>query len=903
MNPADWKKLKSIFQTALDLEPIARPAFLNEVCANDPLLRSNVERLFTSHDEGGSFLESPAIVDVGVIEKSDSDTEQLVGKRVGPYEIIRELGHGGMGTVYLAVRADDQFRKQVAIKVVNRGMDTDIILRRFTMELQILANLEHPNIARLLEGGSTSDGLPYFVMEYVEGLPINEYCDFHRFSTTQRLELFREVCSALQYAHQNLVVHRDIKPSNILVSAQGTPKLLDFGIAKLLSPVWADDGANPSASMVRLMTPEYASPEQLRSLRITTASDVYSLGVVLYELLSGHHPYHFSSRNPEEVIRTIVQEEPLKPSLVITQVDESATEEATIEAVGQTREGNVEKLRRRLSGDLDNIVLKALRKEPERRYATVQDFSADIYRHLQGLPVAATPDTFSYRTGKFIQRNKAGVGAAAAILVTLIAATGITMWQARVARAERDKAERRFGEVRKLANAVLFKYHDGIENLPGSTPVRKMLVQDALEYLDHLSSETGSDQTLQRELAAAYRKVGDVQGNPYLANLGETKGALESYRKALMIRQQLFKENPTDAQTKLDLAEAYKNVGDVLWGSGDNQESLSNYQTALKIFRDLSGSDPANMEYHEALSEAYNGIGHVQEQSDDPKGALESYRNMLTQAEGLTAADPANKSFRRDVAVGNIKLADALHDTGDDQASLQCYQKAAALLSELASLDTNNTLAQRDLALAYSRLAYQYGQLKEYGKATEFSRKTIEVQELISVADPQNIQIKSDLAASYANLGDSLRGLKKFNEAVSALRESIQLLQVAVQKVPGQIQLRGNLAISYQTLGEVFAAMGNGPAASASYRQALAIFEVEPIRSAKKKDLADCYEDVGDLRAAKGDVNGAREPYEQSLVIWQELERLGKLNLDEKRKPDDVAQKLARSNGASSKVN
>jgi len=397
MTPETWQQLKDLFQTALELSEEVRRAYLLDACNGDTELLHRVEKLLSAHSTAGAFLNSPAVVDAGIIgsteEVIETEVEVCTGRRLGPYEIIRELGHGGMGTVYLAARADDQYRKEVAIKLVKRGMDTDTILRRFMMERQILANLEHPNIARLLEGGATSDGLPYFVMEYIDGRPINRYCDENKFTVVERLELFRHVCSALQYAHQNLVVHRDIKPGNILVTTDGVPKLLDFGIAKLLSPNWANETGDGPASLVGPMTPEYASPEQLRGIAITTASDVYSLGVVLYELLSGCHPYQFISRQPEEVIRVILQVEPEKPSAVLTRKRDVPTSTETEEnrntatAIDQTREENAEKLRRRLSGDLDNIVLKALRKEPQRRYATVQELSEDIRRHLEGLPV------------------------------------------------------------------------------------------------------------------------------------------------------------------------------------------------------------------------------------------------------------------------------------------------------------------------------------------------------------------------------------------------------------------------------------------------------------------------------------------------------------------------------------
>jgi serine/threonine protein kinase len=378
MNSGEWEQLKSVFQSAIDLPAADREAFLAQACVNNSELRRQVDRLIQSHDHAGLFMVSPALVDLAMVESEETSRfsagEDRVGQRIGPYEIIRELGHGGMGTVFLAVRADDQYRKQVAIKLVNRGMDTDLILRRFMMERQILANLEHPNIARLLEGGSTPDGLPYFVMEFIEGKPITEFCDVRGFTTAARLELFRQVCSALHYAHQNLVVHRDIKPSNILVTPDGAPKLLDFGIAKLLGPGWATETGDATASMVRLMTPEYASPEQFSGLGITTASDVYSLGVVLYELLSGHHPFRLPSRSPEEVARVVLSEEPEKPSTAASRASQSSSrKEAAAVDFGAQRlikdsqpaDNSNPPLASRnpksLRGDLENIVLKALR--------------------------------------------------------------------------------------------------------------------------------------------------------------------------------------------------------------------------------------------------------------------------------------------------------------------------------------------------------------------------------------------------------------------------------------------------------------------------------------------------------------------------------------------------------------
>ena len=325
--------------------------------------------------------------------------------RLGVYRLIREIGHGGMGTVYLGVRDDDAFQKRVAIKVLKRGMDTDSIVRRFRHERQILASLEHPFIASLLDGGSTPDGRPYFAMEYVEGQPIVDYCDTNRLDTPARLALFRHVCTAVQYAHQNLVIHRDLKPANVLVMADGTPKLLDFGIAKLLNPELGGQTLVPTAPGLQLMTPEYASPEQVRGEPVTTASDVYSLGVLLYELLAGRLPYRLTSRDQADIVRIVCESEPIRPSTAITQIDhdwageEPATGEPAHES-GEVAKRNrrvtvdVDRLRRQLAGDLDNIVLKALSKEPQRRYASVDQFSEDVRRHLAGLPVMARKDTW-----------------------------------------------------------------------------------------------------------------------------------------------------------------------------------------------------------------------------------------------------------------------------------------------------------------------------------------------------------------------------------------------------------------------------------------------------------------------------------------------------------------------------
>ena len=424
MTPERWKQVSQLFHAALARDAGERATLLTRKCAADPELRRIVESLLSQPSAAGDFLDQalfqPAdTVSVGVQPAPESAT-RMEGRRLGAYRITREIGHGGMGSVYLAARADDVFHKDVAIKIVRMGVAPADLLRRFHQERQILASLDHPAIARVIDGGSTEDGLPYLVMDYVDGRPIDAWCEEHRLNVSGRLKLFRAVCAAVQHAHQRLVVHRDIKPAHILVTVDGDVKLLDFGIAKL----FADEGLArtppETETATRIMTPEYASPQQVRGEAVDRASDVYALGVVLYELLTGRWPYGTRGRLLYDVIRAICEEEPTRPSIAVSQMQE--TPRAIV------AEESVDALRRRLEGDLDNILLKALEKDPSRRYASVEQFSDDIRRHLEGFPVSARKDTVAYRAYKFVRRHQIGVAAAAVILMSLLLSTLTTFW-------------------------------------------------------------------------------------------------------------------------------------------------------------------------------------------------------------------------------------------------------------------------------------------------------------------------------------------------------------------------------------------------------------------------------------------------------------------------------------------
>ena len=401
MTPERWQKVEEIFQAAVELLPEERARYIAQVCQNDTTLRQDVESLLSQHDSAGELLDQPFYgnTELSVLDSFINEEDPMLGRRLGSYRIEREIGRGGMGAVYEASRADNEFNKRAAIKLVKRGMDTDFILRRFRKERQILAALDHPHIAGLMDGGTTDDGLPYFVMEFIEGQPLYNYCDTHQLNITERLKLFRSICDAVHYAHQKEIVHRDIKPSNVLVTSEGVPKLLDFGIAKLLNPQLAGDITHdPTATAMRLMTPEYASPEQVHGAPTTPSTDVYSLGVLLYELLTGHRPYRLVNRAPHEIARVICEESPTPPSVIITRAEDllpslyQGDEASTLKNLYVSRGGTLETIRRALTGDLDNIVMQALRKEPEWRYQTAAELRDDITRFLEGRPVSDLPD-------------------------------------------------------------------------------------------------------------------------------------------------------------------------------------------------------------------------------------------------------------------------------------------------------------------------------------------------------------------------------------------------------------------------------------------------------------------------------------------------------------------------------
>jgi eukaryotic-like serine/threonine-protein kinase len=877
--------IESIFHAALELPPERVDAFLDQSCAGDPGLRRQVEQLLASHRQAHHFIEQPLVrPQADAIEPEDGD--RLIGQTVGHYRILQRLGGGGMGVVYLAQRADQQYEKRVAIKLIKRGMDTDSVLRHFHTERQILATFDHPNIAHLLDGGATDDGRPYFVMEYVEGVPVDAYCEAQKLSITQRLHLFRQICGAVTYAHRHAVIHRDLKPSNILVDSDGVPKLLDFGIAKVLQP-----GEYPESILtmmgLRMMTPDYASPEQVRGEALTTASDVYSLGVVLYKLLTGSQPYDLP-RTSHDISRAITETEPRRPSAAV---------------------GNAERWARGLRGDLDNIVLMALRKEPERRYQSVERFSDDIRRHLESLPVLARQDALGYRAAKFVQRNKAATAAAALVALSLLGGIVATSWQAQkakeqeaIAKTAKARAEQRFNDVRRLAHSVLFEYYDAIENLPGATAAREMLVKNALTYLDSLAGEASDDKDLQRELAAAYDRVGDVHGRVFsAASLGDRAGALDSYMKASRIREAIVAADPHDQRARTDLAGSYITVGSQLQETNETPRGVEYVRRGIAEYVQALAENPADTQIRNELARAYNNLGLALEETGDAAGSMRNHREALKLREALAAAEPGNDKYKRNLAVSYINLGRAQVLTGALNEGLASNRAAMTLCAALLAADAHNADYRRLLSNTYQNDGEYRDFLDDRAGALDSFRKKLALDAQSMADDPLNAAAREDFGYANARIGDLLAESGANAEALPYREKALALYQKMAADSPESVIMRYRAAIVRAGVGEVQAKLGRREIALRHSAQAIAELDAAPADPAvawQRALSAQALMLVGHTYAALQERRAACTTYGRSFAMWQDMEKRGILTADVFRYRDEVARQMARCDSA-----
>ncbi len=831
MTPQRWTQVRQIFEEAVERTPPEREAYLRVVCTGDEALRHEVDSLLASHeDSGGDFLETPAAnlprtllfgptigggtqpnPDIPTLPYSDSDPgDYPEGYRVGHYQLIRCLGRGGMGAVWAATRTDNEYDKTVAVKLVRRGLDSHEILRRFRNERQMLAALDHPNVARLLDGGSTPDGLPFLVMEYVEGTRIDHYCDQNKLSISDRLRLFRDLCAAVQYAHQNLIIHRDIKPGNILVTKQKQVKLLDFGIAKLVRQNLATSQfpSNRFASLdmqqtqpnQQPMTLDYASPEQVRGEVVSTASDVYALGVLLYKLFTGRSPYAGVGRTTLALQNAVCEMEPPRPSGVVLTDDRMQVPDVTLNlqavplpgssgqqaVVEESRATSRRRLKKKLSGDLDSIVMKALRKEPAARYASVEQFSEDIRRYLDGRPVHARSGSFGYRAGKYLRRNKAMV----AVTVLVVMGLGAGIWSAvAVVRNERDRAERKLGEARNAAHNVL----------AGGVPAAQ-----ALALAKAIYGENPQDATGRADLAAAQARTADemvasgdragalplyrsaigfvnAEADPLMAasihqrignaqfQLGDLLGAMASFTKSSQAASGALQKESANgvprAATRLAAAQSFERMGLVLFKNGARGEAVAALRKALAYYEEIVAEQPGDAAAQSNLALAQAQLGVLLADSEQYAEAIDAQRKAVQRLEALTKSDPQNRKWQRARAEGLGRLTRTLLKAGRQQDARPVTVEAIAALKPL--VDLPDATAEDLTRYCELLISTPFTDLRQPAVALRYAQKAVAVTR---DSDPE---VLNALAAALDANGDPARA-REAREKASALIASFR---------------------------------------------------------------------------------------------------------------------------------
>lgn len=814
MDAERWTRIEQLCQAALERDAKEQAAFLASACGSDQELRREVESLLMHRHTADTFMEDGAMDAAAQALAADGvrdplDASRWIGRLIPPYRIEAKIASGGMGDVFRAVRADGTFDKRVAIKLIQGARSSDFFLSRFQNERQILATLDHPNIARLLDGGSTEEGLPYLVMEYIEGLPIDEFCAQNDFDTRGRLELFRTVCSAVQFAHQNLVVHRDLKPSNILVTADGVPKLLDFGIAKILNPADREDSSEQTMTLMRMLTPDYASPEQVRNEPISTVSDVYSLGVILYVLLTGQSPYRVPAGSPEEMLKAICDVDPEKPSTASTRTSpRDAARSAPASAASESSRPEKEKrrkLQKILEGDLDIIVLKALRKEPRRRYASVDQFSEDIRRFLAGLPILAHKDTPGYHARKFIGRHKWGVAAAALLIGSLSAGMITTLWQARIAKAERARAERRFNDVRTLAGSLIFEVHDAIVPLEGSISARKLILERAQQYLDSLAVEAHNDPDLLRELAQAYSRLGSVLGDARAANLGNSAKAIENDKKCVDLLKAAAVLRPRDPQIQRDLARAYLVLAVVVDTPNEENAALNEARAILEPL----AANPEDLQAQAGLAKFEELQAGLLLNDKGPNAALEAYRKSLVLYERLAKAEPGNTEYRQEVSFAHKHVGGCLSQLDRLDEALEHYQKALAIDEAQLAASPNNINLRFFITYTYSDTGLILKKRGDLDGALAYYQKAFDIRSAMLAADPKDSRAQWGLANTSAYIADILRRKGDYAAALASGREALRIRESVARIGTSHLDVSLKIAEDQGLMGQIYADMAN----------------------------------------------------------------------------------------------
>ncbi len=896
MNSGDSQaaRLDRLLDAALELEGEARSRFVASE-AVDAALRDELSELLDAAEKVNPLDRPPAELLAAAAELFGHGAVPRVtdsGQRIGRYRLLRLLGEGGMATVWLAERDDDSFNHKVAVKCLRTGLATSERRARFLREQRVLAQLQHPQIARLYDAGISADDVPFIVMEWVDGLSLTRYCDHHQLDIVERLRIFRKICAAVAYAHQNLIVHRDLKPGNIMVGADGEPKLLDFGIAKLLD----DSDEQMTRTGVQLFTPDYAAPEQLSGLSTTTATDVYALGIILYELLCGLRPRHVSSMSmpitaPSEALRRFAS----------TAGSERARSTQEAKEIARVRMSTPDRLCDGLRGDLDTIALKASQEQPERRYATVAALSDDVQRYLHRQPINARPDSLRYRTRMFLRRNALAVVASGAVTLALIGGIVVSLWQVGIADHERQRAEQerrhaeqRFEDVRGLAHAMIFDLHDELVKLQGSTAARAMLIKQALTYLQRLGEQDDAAIPLRLELADAWLRVGDVQGAPGMPNLGHLQGALLSYAQATQRIDSVLHEAPanssarvlqaqvllhraavlyqTDALPAADeayrrdirlwtlllhdriggtgqgLAEAEIGLGNVLFWAGKREQALHYYETAQATMEAVGpGNSPTT--YAMFLGKCEIGRGDTLNWMGRPQEADAILRHALERFLALQRQRPDDPTVINLTATAWMKLGDNLIDTPDKAGTLAAYQNARSGFAKLAVADPADMRAKRQLALCEQEIGDTLVALRRYDEAMENYWSALQTEQDVATHDPHDETTRQDMANTWYGIAGLHQERNQTAPAIAAYRQALTIRQNLLTQNPTAAALQRDVA---QVLGNLAgvetdhkAACQDWIASDAQWRSLATRGEIAP---ADRADIAAAHQNAAACR-------------------------------------------------------
>jgi tetratricopeptide (TPR) repeat protein/tRNA A-37 threonylcarbamoyl transferase component Bud32 len=782
MNAERWQVIGDLFEQALPLPAGERTALL-DACGVDDELRREVVSLLASHRAAGGFVQHR--IENALASFYETSVACAQPARVGPYRLIREIGRGGMGTVFLAERDDDQYNARVAVKLVRPGMDTEFILARFRRERQTLARLHHPNISRLLDGGTTDSGLPYFVMEYIDGPWLTAHAEARGLTVDDRLRIFLDVCSAVDYAHRNFIIHRDLKPGNILVDPDGAPKLLDFGICKLLRT----DALPAGDTVVAPMTPNYASPEQIQGGAVTLLSDIYSLGAVLYELLTGQCPRQFGVLTP----------------LAIEQVSRAAIALPSDAAAHKT-------VARQLRGDLDNIVMRALETEPHRRYESAAQLAEDLRRYLNHEPVHARPQTMGYRAVKFVRRNRAQVLAACTVVSALSAGLTVSVHEARIASS-------RLRQIRTMADKLVFDVHDAVRDLPGSTKARQIIVQTALDYLDSSANSAQGDANAEKELAKAYRRLGDVQGNVQHSNLGDSAGALARYRQAIALLDDAIRRVPGDIDAITERLVLYERIGTLHAYTGQLGDAVQTLQEGIRFGTPFVASNDNDLRI--ALASLYLDSNEARRNMNDFQGALREATESLRLYQTVAAARPSDPAVRYALAIGYAAVGGAEAGLNQLKEALGHFRQDAAEMENLVASDPQNVTWNRDLMLAYGHVADVLGNpgmqnLGDWAGALESYRRAAEIGKTLYEADRADQRAAADYGIVLSRV-ETMMDDRDLAPKLAVQRESIRVLEDAATISPENVALRIYLALVNQHLGDSFTTASDIAAARDAY--------------------------------------------------------------------------------------